>query len=194
MTPSPHAPPAATGPAREHRRDVPADRDAALEAVAEAAEAWGAAWTRQGTGGELALPFLAGLHRGWLRVRVTTEPASRVPAAGASAPAAAEPRAARRGQPEAVTGGERTSVRLEVTERHEGVHWQAVVVLLFSVAGGILVVLWPFFPRLVPLAPFGALLALGGWFLVVSRLRSSGPHEFLELVEKVAESGPPPGG
>jgi hypothetical protein len=31
-------------------------------------------------------------------------------------------------------------------------------------------------------APFGAVLALGGWFLVISRLRTSGPEEFLEAV------------
>lgn len=153
-------------PSSEHRREIPADRDAALEAVEEAAEAWGAAWTRQGTGGDLALPILAGVHRGWVRAEVTTEPA----------------------------GAERTALRLAVVERHEGIHVPAVVILLFSVVGGILVVLWPFFPRLIPLAPFGALLALGGWFLIVSRLRSSGPEEFLELVEKVALSGPPPGG
>lgn len=151
-------------PTREHRREVAGDGEAAVAAVAEAAEAWGAAWTRQGTGGDLALPFLAGLHRGWLRTRVATEPAA----------------------------SDRTAVRLEVLERHEGVHWQAVVVLLVSAAGGALVALWPFFPRLLPLAPFGAILALGGWFLIVSRLRSSGPEEFLELVEKVAESGPLP--
>jgi hypothetical protein len=157
---------AAGVPSSEHRREIPADRDAALEAVEEAAEAWGAAWTRQGTGGDLALPILAGLHRGWVRAQVTADPA----------------------------GAERTALRLSVVERHEGIHVQAVVILLFSVAGGILVVLWPFFPRLIPLAPLGALLALGGWFLIISRLRSSGPEEFLELVEKVAESGPPPGG
>lgn len=140
------------------RRELAADREATLAALAEAAEAWGAAWTREGTGGDLALPFLAGLRRGWLRVAVTTEPA-----------------------------GAGTAVHLEVRERHEGVQVAAVVILLFSVAGGGLAALWPFFPRLIPLAPFGALLALGGWFLVVSRLRSSGPEEFLELVEKVLE-------
>jgi hypothetical protein len=37
-------------------------------------------------------------------------------------------------------------------------------------------------------------LALSGWFLVVSRLRSSGPEEFLELVAKlIAEKREPPG-
>ena len=42
--------------------------------------------------------------------------------------------------------------------------------------------LWPFYPQLIAVAPFGALLALGGWFLVVSRLRTSGPDEFLDAV------------
>ena len=151
-------------PSSEHRREIPAGADAALEAVEEAAEAWGAAWTREGTGGDLALPILAGLHRGWVRARVSSEPA----------------------------GAERTALRLSVVERHEGIHVPAVFILLLSAAGALLVALWPFVPRLLPLVPFGALLALGGWFLVVSRLRSSGPEEFLELVEKVAESGPPP--
>ena len=41
--------------------------------------------------------------------------------------------------------------------------------------------LWPFFPRLLQLAPFGAVIALGGWFLVISRLRTSGPDEFLAM-------------
>jgi hypothetical protein len=56
------------------------------------------------------------------------------------------------------------------------------MILLVAVAGGLLTVLWPFFPQLMNVAPFGALLALGGWFLVVSRLRTSGPDEFLVAV------------
>lgn len=191
---SPPQPPGAGAPTREHRRDVPGDRDVALEAVAEAAEAWGAAWTRHGTGGHLALPFLAGLHRGWLRSRVTTEPAPATPEPPPVAGASPPPASAQATPTAAAAPARRTTVRLEVVERHEGVHWPGVVVLLMSAAGGVLVVLWPFFPRLLPLAPFGAILALGGWFLIVSRLRSSGPEQFLELVEKVAESGPVPGG
>lgn len=146
----------------EHRREIAAGADAALAAVDRAAEEWGAAWTRHGTGGELALPVLHGLRRGWVRAELTGEPAA----------------------------GGRTALRLAVTERHEGVHVPAVVILLISAAGGLLVGAWPFFPRLLPLAPIGAILALGGWFLVVSRLRSSGPEEFLELVDRLA--GEPP--
>ena len=56
------------------------------------------------------------------------------------------------------------------------------MVLLFATAGGILTVLWPFFPDLLAVAPFGAVIALGGWFLVITRLRTSGPDEFLEAV------------
>lgn len=62
----------------------------------------------------------------------------------------------------------------------------AVMILLLAVAGGILTLIWPFFPQLMPVAPFGALLALGGWFLVVSRLRTSGPDDFLTVVAGVA--------
>jgi uncharacterized membrane protein HdeD (DUF308 family) len=56
------------------------------------------------------------------------------------------------------------------------------------VAGGLLTVLWPFFPRLLSVAPFGAVVALGGWFLVVSRLRTSGPDDFLKAVAAQANA------
>lgn len=153
---------AAAAASSEHRREIAAGHDAALSAVERAADEWGAAWTRHGTGGELALPVLHGLRRGWVRAELSSGPA----------------------------GGGRTALRLAVTERHEGVHLAAVVILLISAAGGILVGAWPFFPRLLPLAPIGAILALGGWFLVVSRLRSSGPEEFLELVDRLAGEEP----
>jgi hypothetical protein len=63
----------------------------------------------------------------------------------------------------------------------------SVVVLLLAGAGALLTLLWPFYPKLIAVAPFGAILALGGWFLVVSRLRTSGPDEFLAAVAVVAE-------
>ena len=46
--------------------------------------------------------------------------------------------------------------------------------------------IWPFFPGLLPLAPLGAIVALSGWFLVVSRLTTSTPDDFLRLVADVA--------
>jgi len=35
----------------------------------------------------------------------------------------------------------------------------------------------------------GAVLALVGWFLVISRLRTSGPQEFLAMVAAEVEDG-----
>jgi len=62
-----------------------------------------------------------------------------------------------------------------------------VLLLLLAGAGGILTVLWPFYPQLLPLSSFGAVMALAGWFLVISRLRTSGPQEFLAMVAAEAE-------
>lgn len=132
------------------------DRPAALSAVSEAAEAWGAAWDAEDR--TLVLPALAGIRRGVLRGSVLAEDAD---------------------------GGTRLRFAVESAEWH--LQTAAVVILLLSAFGALFTVVWPFFPSLLPVAPFGALLALGGWFLVVSRLQSSGPEEFLELVTKVAE-------
>ncbi|HEX2254394.1 MAG TPA: hypothetical protein VHQ65_14085, partial [Thermoanaerobaculia bacterium] len=113
--------------------------------------------------GTLALPFTAGLRRGWLRGRVDVTAGA---AAGAS------------------------RVTLTVEERHAEVQWGAVVILLVAAGGGLLAAAWPFVPELLPAAPFGVLLAIGGWLLVVSRLHSAGVHEFLDLVRQEAEPGP----
>ena len=67
--------------------------------------------------------------------------------------------------------------------------WRSV--LLLATAGGVLTVLWPFFPNLLAVAPFGAVIALGGWFLVITRLRTSGPDDFLEAVVAQEEAPAP---
>ncbi|MES1242797.1 MAG: hypothetical protein ABUT39_14370 [Acidobacteriota bacterium] len=67
----------------------------------------------------------------------------------------------------------------------------SVFILLVAIVGALTATLWPFFPKLLPVSPFGALLALGGWFLVLSRLRTSGPDEFLVMVGTQAEAGAP---
>ena len=133
-------------------------REAALAAVAKAAEAWGARWDAGSQA--LRLPVLAGIRRGVVRGRL-------IPAGDDGA----------------------THLRLAVESSEWHVQTAAVVILAVSAVGALLTVVWPFFPGLLPVAPFGALLALGGWFLVVSRLQSSGPEEFLELVSKLAEDG-----
>jgi hypothetical protein len=142
----------------EHQIEVAGPPEAALEAVGRAAEAWGAELERQGSGGLLHLPVVSGLRRGVV-----------------SGPVAVD------GAP----GGARVTFRPE--ESIQTIQTAPVMVLVLALGGAALTVLWPFFPNLLPLSPFGALLALGGWFLVLSRLRSSGPREFLAAV--AAEAG-----
>jgi hypothetical protein len=60
-----------------------------------------------------------------------------------------------------------------------------VVVLIFGGAGGLIVALWPFFPGLMPLLPVAVVLALAAWLLVVARLRSSNPGDFLKVVAEI---------
>ena len=143
---------------------LPVAPEAALAALGEAAGIWNAELDRDSTEGRIRLPVIAGLRRGILTARVTVE---------------------------ADGDGSRLVFREE--GREDALQVQAVIVLLMAVAGAALTVIWPFYPNLLPLAPFGALLALGGWFLVIARLRTSGPEEFLEAVQALATGqGEPP--
>jgi len=144
----------------EHEIDVNRPPEEALSAVGRAAEAWGAEFQRDGQGGHLRLPIVSGLRRGLLSGPLTVEETPK---------------------------GSRVVFRPE--ESMQYVQTAPVVILLLACAGAVLTVIWPFFPKLLPLAPFGAVTALGGWFLVISRLRSSGPQELLAMVAAEAEGG-----
>lgn len=148
----------------QHEIDLGEPPDLVMAAVARAADAWGAEFERQEAGGRLHLPFVAGLRRGLVSGPLSVE---------------------------AIPDGSRVVFRAEDSRHY--VHTASVAVLLLAGVGGLLTVLWPFYPRLLPVAPFGALLALGGWFLVISRLRTSGPDEFLAAVAAEAGGAPPPG-
>lgn len=141
----------------EHRIELPVGTDEALAAVGEAAEAWGAAFSREGPGGRVELPVAAGLRHGTVAARLWVE-------------------GARPG----------CTLVLRVEDRSYRLHRTALMILLFAASGAMTTVLWPFFPGLLPVAPVGAILALSAWFLVVSRLRVSGPREFLGLVEDLS--------
>lgn len=144
----------------EHAIDLPLlSPEEAVTAVQRTAEEWGAEFERNGSGGRLRLPVLAGLRRGLVSGVVEVRP-----------------------------GAEGSRVVFWPEESVYHVQVSAVVVLLVAVSGAILTVLWPFFPHLLKVAPFGAILALGGWFLVISRLRTSGPDEFLEAVAADGEA------
>jgi len=141
-----------------HAVDVAAGPEAALAALARTAEEWGAdlePLEREGGGAapQLRLPVVAGLRRGWVSGAVT----------------AVE-----------VEGGARVTFHEQDGQSY--VHAPAVAVLVIAGLGGLLTVLWPFYPRLLAVAPLGAVLALSGWFLILARLRTSGPREFLDAV------------
>ena len=146
--------------AAEHAIDLDLPPAGALSALRRTAEDWGAELQESRDGGQLHLPVLAGLRRGLMSGPVEVRPAE---------------------------GGSRVTFRPETSVYY--VQTQAVLVLLLAVAGGLLTVFWPFFPKLLSIAPFGAVVALGGWFLVISRLRTSGPDEFLEALA-AQEDGP----
>lgn len=146
----------------EHVLHLPIQPAAALAAVRRAAEDWGAEIERDGEAFRLHLPVIAGLRRGVVWGPLSVRPDE---------------------------NGARVVFRPEQSDYY--IHTAAVVILLLAAFGSLFTFLWPFFPKLLPIAPFGAVLALGGWFLVINRLRTSGPDEFLLAVEAQAEDGTP---
>lgn len=134
--------------------DLTVSETRAREAVLRAAEGWGAEVEQGAEGWTLHLPVVAGLRRGFVS-----------------------------GHLEILSVGDCSRLRFLLAETHFSLHLSSVVVLLISAAGGVLSMLWPFRPSLLPVAPFGVVLALGGWFLVLNRLRNAGPEEFFKAVE-----------
>lgn len=145
-------------PVTEHAIELEVPPEQALAAVGRTAELWGAEFQPGASGGQLHLPVIAGLRRGLVTGAVEVQ----------------------RAQP-----GSRVVFRPETSAYY--VQTSSVVVLLLAACGALLTVLWPFYPRLLAVAPFGAILALGGWFLVISRLRNSGPDDFLAAVAALSE-------
>jgi hypothetical protein len=126
------------------------------QAIDDAAEIWGAGW--DGEAGSLELPLMAGLFHGHLSGTI---------------------------QLEEVSAGE-TRLRLETRERIYRLRGNVAVVLLLSLVGAVFAIAWPFVPALLPLAPIGVILALAGWFLVLSRLVTNSPEDFLDLAAQLA--------
>lgn len=143
----------------EHAIELDSPPEQALSALRQTAEDWGAQiqpgedGSVEMTGSRLHLPVVAGIRRGLISGPIEVQPAA---------------------------GGSRVVFRPEQSVYY--VQTPSVMILILSVFGAALTVLWPFYPQLMPVAPFGAIIALGGWFLVVSRLRTSGPDEFLTAV------------
>jgi hypothetical protein len=146
----------------EHTVDLPVRPEAAHSALRRAAEDWGAELKKEQDASWLYLPVVHGLKRGLVSGPVRVESTE-----------------------------EGSRVVFQPEESHLYLQTASIFVLLVAVAGALVTVLWPFFPELLPVSPFGAILALGGWFLVLSKLHTSGPDEFLVMVGTQAEAGAP---
>lgn len=72
---------------------------------------------------------------------------------------------------------------------HQTVNRPAFLILLLGALGAGTVIFWPLYPPLLTFAPVGVVLALAAWLLVASRLRTSGPEDFLELVATIDREG-----
>lgn len=150
---------------REFRAEVGATPTQTLRAVDQAAEMWDAAWEAAPYGGRLHLPVLAGIRRGSILFRV-----------------------------EAKRSASGTDLTLRVEDSAYEINRGAALFLAVGAMGGISAVLWPLYPeRLLPFVPLGLVMAIGAWLLIVSRLRSAGPEDFLDTVAELAEDdGRPP--
>lgn len=149
---------AKTGADGETAIELPDPPEVVQEHLSKVAEGWGARLEPQSWGGRLVLPMVSGLRRGVVA-----------------------------GVLRITTAGDGARVVFRPEEQHLEVNRPAVAFLLLALAGATMTVIWPLFPRLLPAAPLGALFALGGWFLVISRLRNSGPQEFLETLAVMGE-------
>lgn len=130
---------------------------AAANAIARTAESWGAEWAPSEGGGRMTLPVVFGLRRGILVGEITIS---------------------------ATGPGSRIAWRQ--LESHLEVQRSSVAVLSIAAVPLLGVLGWPLWPPLLAFAPIAAVLGLLAWWLVVSRLRSSGPEDFL------AALSPPP--
>ncbi|MBV8203055.1 MAG: hypothetical protein JOZ15_20760 [Acidobacteria bacterium] len=142
----------------EHAVVLPYTPAMALRALGAAASEWGAELEpRAGPegGAQLRLPVMAGLRRGLLSGPVAVEAAGR---------------------------GSRVVFRPLTQDYY--LETSVVALLVVAGAGALLTVAWPLFPQLLPGAPLGGVLAVGGWMLLAPRLRGKGPEEFLESVAR----------
>jgi hypothetical protein len=141
---------------KRHSAEVPVTISEAPAAIAAAAEAWGAEWQSDAGDrqrGRLALPVVFGLRRGVLVGNVAIEPA-----------------------------GDGARLTWELEESHLELQRSAVALLALALALLLPALAWPFHPPLLTLLPLAAVTGLAAWWLVISRLRNSGPEEFFGTV------------
>ena len=76
----------------------------------------------------------------------------------------------------------------ELEESHLELQRSAVALLVLALALLLPALAWPFHPPLLTLLPLAAVTGLAAWWLVISRLRNSGPEEFFGTVGDKAPS------
>lgn len=146
-----------------HERELDLAVAPLAERLAELADDWAGEWTPERNGGRLALPVVFGLRRGELEGRVE------LTALGAS----------------------RSRLVWTIDRSELAVDRASVAILVLALLPTLGSLLWPFFPNLFALVPYAAVFGLLAWWLVVSRLRSQGPEEFLAALAK-ADAGESP--
>lgn len=139
-------------------------------ALTQAADAWGAEWSADEarlpaspSGGRLVLPVVFGLRRGVLVGRVDFAPA-----------------------------GDGVRLVWQLEESHLELQRASVAILAFTVLALVPALAWPFNLKLFALLPFAAVMGLLAWWLVLSRLETSGPEEFFATVGNVGAIGAVP--
>lgn len=153
---------------QDFRVSIALSAEESLHAVERAAEVWGADWHRHGTGGRLELPVHAGVRRGTITARLSTEPQA---------------------QREAPGEGHCTVLVVQVESSHYRLQTAAVSILAIGGLGALALTLWPLYPPLLALAPLALIFVVVAWLFVASRLQNSGVEEFLDLVASAGEAG-----
>jgi hypothetical protein len=137
----------------DHRVSVALSAEECLEVVEQAAELWGADWSRLGTGGRLELPVHAGVRHGSVSARLWTEP-----------------------------DRDGTAIVVRIESSHYRLKTGAVSVLAVGGLGALALTLWPLYPRLLAVAPLALVFSIIAWLVIASRLQSTGVEDFLNLV------------
>jgi len=140
-----------------HSHVVPLPITEVPAALAAAADAWGAEWSGGRDGGKLVLPVVFGLRQGVLVGTVGIEPS-----------------------------GEGARLTWELEESHLELRRAEVALLGLALVLLLPALAWPFAPRLLNLLPVAAVTGLLSWWLVISKLRNSGPEEFFASVGVMA--------
>ena len=142
----------ATPVPEEHRMELREDPVTSLNMVSMNASAWGGIWQAEGRdGGRLGIPVSAGLRRGWVAGQLTVKPTA-----------------------------EGSLLIYRVDKSDYQLQKPAVLTLLLASLGAAVTLVAPLIPSLLGFVPIGILLGIAAWFLVIARLRNSGPEEFFE--------------